>query len=111
MRILGIDPGLRFTGFGVIEQSGQKLTYIASGVIKSGEGSLPHIVVNADKVLADPASAGADLARFVGVKSLQAGDLSKRIERGPSGLPNRFAEGHWQAYADVLGDTFAKLPS
>jgi len=42
VRILGIDPGLRFTGFGVIEQAGQKLSYIASGVIKSGEGSLPQ---------------------------------------------------------------------
>ncbi|MDP2026107.1 crossover junction endodeoxyribonuclease RuvC [Sulfuriferula sp.] len=42
MRILGIDPGLRLTGFGVIEQTGQKLAYVASGVIKSGEGSLPQ---------------------------------------------------------------------
>lgn len=42
MRILGIDPGLRLTGFGVIEQSGQKLAYIASGVVRSGEGSLPQ---------------------------------------------------------------------
>ena len=41
MRILGIDPGLRLTGFGVIEQTGQKLAYVASGVIKSGEGTLP----------------------------------------------------------------------
>lgn len=41
MRILGIDPGLRHTGFGVIEQTGQKLAYVASGVVKSGEGELP----------------------------------------------------------------------
>ncbi len=41
MRILGIDPGLRLTGFGLIEQTGQKLAYVASGVVKSGEGSLP----------------------------------------------------------------------
>jgi len=41
-RILGIDPGLRLTGFGVIEQAGQKLAYVASGVVKSGEGSLPQ---------------------------------------------------------------------
>jgi crossover junction endodeoxyribonuclease RuvC len=34
-RILGIDPGLRSTGFGVIEQAGQKLTYVASGCIKT----------------------------------------------------------------------------
>lgn len=40
-RILGIDPGLRITGFGVIEKTGSKLAYIASGTIKSGEGELP----------------------------------------------------------------------
>lgn len=34
-RILGIDPGLRVTGFGVIETLGGKLSYIASGVIKT----------------------------------------------------------------------------
>ncbi len=33
MRILGIDPGLRTTGFGVIEVDGHRLAYIASGTI------------------------------------------------------------------------------
>jgi crossover junction endodeoxyribonuclease RuvC len=41
LRILGIDPGLRLTGFGVIEKSSQKLSYVTSGVIRSGEGELP----------------------------------------------------------------------
>src|SRR5471030_2530709 len=41
MIILGIDPGLRTTGFGVIDKQGNKLRYIASGTIKSGEGELP----------------------------------------------------------------------
>lgn len=42
MIILGIDPGLRTTGFGVIEQRGATLRYIASGTIKTeGEGALP----------------------------------------------------------------------
>ncbi len=34
-RILGIDPGLRITGFGVIEKTGEKITYITSGTIKT----------------------------------------------------------------------------
>ena len=34
MIILGIDPGSRITGYGVIEQKGNKLTYIASGCIR-----------------------------------------------------------------------------
>ncbi len=42
LRILGIDPGLRVTGFGVIEQTGQQLVYVASGCIRSGEGALPQ---------------------------------------------------------------------
>jgi len=42
LRILGIDPGLRVTGFGVIEQTGQNLTYITSGCVRSGEGELPE---------------------------------------------------------------------
>ena len=33
IRILGIDPGLRHTGWGVIELSGMRLTHIAHGVI------------------------------------------------------------------------------
>ena len=41
-RILGIDPGLRITGFGVLEISGQKLTYVTSGCIRTDErGELP----------------------------------------------------------------------
>jgi len=41
-RILGIDPGLRVTGYGVIEKTGSKLRYVASGCIKSREAdSLP----------------------------------------------------------------------
>lgn len=42
IRILGIDPGLRVTGFGVIDKSGQRLAYVASGCIKTdGNASLP----------------------------------------------------------------------
>jgi len=37
MRWIGIDPGLRTTGFGVIDVDGQKLTYVASGTIESGD--------------------------------------------------------------------------
>lgn len=33
VRILGIDPGLRFTGWGVIDAQGNRLSYVASGVL------------------------------------------------------------------------------
>lgn len=42
MRILGIDPGLRATGFGILDQAGNKLIYIASGSIKTPVGELPE---------------------------------------------------------------------
>lgn len=42
IRILGIDPGLRVTGFGVIDKIGNRLVYVSSGCIKSGEGELPQ---------------------------------------------------------------------
>lgn len=42
MRILGIDPGLRVTGFGVIEAAGGRLAYVTSGCVRSGEGTLPE---------------------------------------------------------------------
>ncbi len=41
MKILGIDPGLRVTGFGVIRKVGQRLSYTASGTIRIPEGDLP----------------------------------------------------------------------
>lgn len=42
MRILGIDPGLRVTGFGVIDKIGQQLVYVASGCIRTPTGELPQ---------------------------------------------------------------------
>ena len=40
-RILGIDPGLRVTGYGLIEARGNRLCYLASGCVRAGAGSLP----------------------------------------------------------------------
>ena len=41
MKILGLDPGLRITGYGVIDQVGQRLEYQASGVVRTEAGELP----------------------------------------------------------------------
>ncbi len=35
MRVLGIDPGLRNLGWGVIEVTGSRLTHVANGIIQS----------------------------------------------------------------------------
>jgi len=37
VRILGIDPGLSITGYGLIEKDGAHLVYVASGRIRSRE--------------------------------------------------------------------------
>ncbi len=41
LRILGIDPGSRLTGFGVLDCNGDKASYVASGSINSIEGGFP----------------------------------------------------------------------
>ena len=40
LRILGVDPGLRVTGFGIIEKNGSRLAYVTSGCVRSGAGDL-----------------------------------------------------------------------
>ena len=40
MRILGIDPGLRITGFGVIDKNGNQLSYVTSGRIRTPDAAL-----------------------------------------------------------------------
>jgi len=43
VRILGIDPGLRVTGFGIIDRAGTSLVYVTSGCVRTPDsGSLPE---------------------------------------------------------------------
>ena len=35
MRLLGLDPGLRNTGWGVIDAEGNRLKHVAQGVVKT----------------------------------------------------------------------------
>lgn len=58
MRILGIDPGLRNTGFGIIEIVKGKPIYVQSGIITTlSQGTLPQrlktIVDGINKIIAD----------------------------------------------------------
>lgn len=41
MRVLGIDPGLTHTGWGVIDADGSHLSYVASGRISSAAADMP----------------------------------------------------------------------
>src|SRR5690606_16359314 len=38
--ILGIDPGSRITGYGVVRDTGRGCVYVASGCIRTGSGEL-----------------------------------------------------------------------
>ncbi|WP_411360604.1 crossover junction endodeoxyribonuclease RuvC [Pseudidiomarina sp. YC-516-91] len=55
--ILGIDPGSRLTGYGVIRQSGNQLTYLASGCINAaGTVAKPLVLAEKLKVIHDGVS-------------------------------------------------------
>jgi crossover junction endodeoxyribonuclease RuvC len=45
MRILGIDPGSRLTGYGLIDRRGKESVFVAAGVIRMAldEGFLPRV--------------------------------------------------------------------
>ena len=40
MRLLGLDPGLRHTGWGIIEAAGNRLSHVANGAVQS-DGAAP----------------------------------------------------------------------
>ena len=54
MIILGIDPSLSCTGWGVVAKSGNRLTHIANGQVKTDpRASLPERLVTLDRELTD----------------------------------------------------------
>jgi crossover junction endodeoxyribonuclease RuvC len=56
-RILGIDPGSRLTGFGILDFDGDKPSYVTSGTVKSLDGSFPErlkrIFVSVGEIVAE----------------------------------------------------------
>ena len=52
MRVLGIDPGLRNLGWGVIEVAGSRLTHVANGVIHSEGEDLARRLLSLHAALA-----------------------------------------------------------
>lgn len=40
VRVLGIDPGSRITGWGIIDGDGRRTLHVASGVIRAGDGAI-----------------------------------------------------------------------
>jgi crossover junction endodeoxyribonuclease RuvC len=54
VRVLGIDPGLRFTGWGLVEADGNRLRHVADGVIATDS---THSVPDRLRVLHDALAA------------------------------------------------------
>lgn len=53
MRIIGLDPSLTCTGWGVIEASGNRLTHVANGQVKTdAKASLAARLLEIDQALA-----------------------------------------------------------
>ena len=46
MRVIGLDPGLRRTGWGVIESEGARLRHVANGVVETDERAARSVVTN-----------------------------------------------------------------
>ncbi|MEO0917503.1 MAG: crossover junction endodeoxyribonuclease RuvC, partial [Pseudomonadota bacterium] len=40
MRVMGLDPGLRALGWGVVDVSGPRLRHVANGIIRTSSGPL-----------------------------------------------------------------------
>jgi len=60
MRILGIDPGLQKTGWGIIDSEGHRLSFVACGLIKTtASKSLPERLREIDE------GVGAVLEQFI----------------------------------------------
>jgi crossover junction endodeoxyribonuclease RuvC len=51
MRILGIDPGTRRLGWGLVDRQGTRLVHVASGVVKTKGKNLADRLVQIDQAL------------------------------------------------------------
>jgi crossover junction endodeoxyribonuclease RuvC len=67
MKILGLDPGLGTTGWGLIEADGNRLAHIANGQLKTDSAEplpkrLSHLATQLEALIADhsPASAAVE---------------------------------------------------
>ena len=41
IRIIGVDPGSRITGYGIVDAGGTRLVHVASGCVRAGDGDWP----------------------------------------------------------------------
>lgn len=68
-----------------------------------------HLFVAADALLDGRADAVDELARFLGLATIEPGRHAQSMAVGLGGLAVRFPAGHWNGYREALAGPFARL--
>ena len=100
MRILGIDPGLRTLGWGVIEADGPRLSHVANGLCTSGTGDLAGRLLALYEQLSAVVAAHAVVTKDVPPYAVVAGNpaVIKRWRVDPM-LISPMLRGRWWRFA------------
>lgn len=120
-RVLGIDPGSRVTGWGVVERAGGALRAVAFGTLRLGDGPMPprlariHRGVQAliaehepsafameEAFVGQNARAGIRLAEARAVGLLAAEFAACPISEVPPALVKKSITGHGRASKDLV---------
>ena len=123
MRVLGIDPGTRKTGWGVVERNGAQLKAIASGIVRVSEKKPlplrlkgiyqglvsvieeyePAVIALEDIFFAKYANAAMKLGHARGVAMLAGAERDLVIHEYPPALVKRTVAGKGNATKDQVG--------
>ena len=123
MRVLGIDPGTRKTGWGVVEKRGTRLVAIASGTIKASakkplqerlfiihnglskvlQEYEPAVVALEDIFFAKYANAAMKLGHARGVAMLACSQADRIVHAYPPALVKRTVAGKGNAPKEQVG--------
>lgn len=123
MRVLGVDPGTRCTGWGLVERNGSRLAGVEAGVVRTdAKASLetrlrtvydglvevlgrlaPDAVAVEDVFYAKHASAAIKLGHVRGVTLLAAANAELEVFSYPPALVKRTVAGRGRADKEQLG--------
>jgi len=128
MKVLGIDPGLTATGYGIVERIGNRITPLGWGVIRSGEGSLaerldcifsrvteiiskyhPELVAVEDIFTGRNPRSGLKLGHARGVLILAAARGGYAVREYPAATVKQAVVGHGRASKQQIGYMVGKL--
>ena len=128
MRVLGIDPGLSATGYGIVERTGSRITPLGWGVIRSGDGSLaqrlsiifrkitdvliehaPEMVAVEDIFTGKNPRSGLKLGHARGVLILAAAKRGQPIREYPAAAVKQAVVGRGRASKQQVGYMVGKL--